>query len=1149
MATEYPGPKGYPFIGNIFDVDPTSPVASLEKIAERYGPIFKLRFAGMDRIFIANRELMDEVCDEKRFTKIVAGPQLQLRNCVGDSLFTAHSDEPNWGLAHRILMPAMGPLAIRGMFDEMHDLASQLVTKWARFGSQEVIDVSADFTRLTLDTIALCSMGTRFNSFYTDEMHPFVGAMLGALQESGRRAPRPAWANHLLPAATAQYEEDIRTLTETATELLAARRANPSKKKDILNTLINGRDPKTGEKMSDKSILNNMVVFLIAGHETTSGLLSFLFHYFLKHPLVFQTAQGEVDRVVGRKAITIEHLSKLPYLEACLRETLRLHPTAPVTLLKPHPDLPGFATTLARGQYEIRKDQAIACLLTPIQRDPAVYGADANEFRAERMLDENFVKLPKNSWKPFGNGLRGCIGRAFAWQESLLVLAMLLQNFNFELYDPSSTYELQIKQTLTLKPGNLFMRAAVREHVDTVKLGSILHGHNGSDTTHNHKETIPLTPPSTGSSGNRSAITFPAQSTTSQLMRILYGSESGTCEAIAHALASIAQKRGYDTTVSPLDAAVDDLLPRKDPAETSAETLVLISSSYNGQPPANAARFVSWLESLPSSSPSPEGQPLPLDGVQYAVYGCGNHDYGATFHRIPRLLDATLEASGASRIAPIGLSDVISGDVFDEFDQWQQEHLWPALNSLSIMCSVTLNNGQLTPPYNHDAISISKEAVTPQPSLAVDCKTRFRDLRQEDMRQAVVLSNEVLTADGTAPQKRLMVLELPEGVTYGAGDHVNILPVNDWNLVRRVLNWAKLPWDAVLKVPDGDLPATNMLLPTPRPASVVDLLAGYVELGLPATQKDLKTLSLFAPDQETKDQILSMHQNLATATTTTRSHRPSILDILESFPSLHSFPFESLLSMLPPLRPRRYSVASSPKSDASRVALLWTVVDSSGSDSVPTSQPPSIQRRWFRGVASNFLASLQPGESLQMNIRPALHLFRPPTEVEAHSTPIIMICAGSGLAPFRAFLQERTELMRRMRSADDRRPLAPAYLFIGCRRPDADRLLAEELAMWAENSNVQMFYAFSQDPSQSSGCKYVQDRVWKEREVVTKHVMNGPGRIYVCGGTGMGKGVDECLKTIYSGVMGRGIGDKDVEAADRWVDELKTSRYAREIFE
>lgn len=108
-------------------------------------------------------------------------------------------------------------------------------------------------------------MGTRFNSFYHEEMHPFVDAMTGFLLESGARAQRPAIASYFMRSAQAKYDADINLLQSTAKELLAERRANPNDKKDLLNAMINGRDPKTGKGLPDSNILNNMITFLIAG--------------------------------------------------------------------------------------------------------------------------------------------------------------------------------------------------------------------------------------------------------------------------------------------------------------------------------------------------------------------------------------------------------------------------------------------------------------------------------------------------------------------------------------------------------------------------------------------------------------------------------------------------------------------------------------------------------------------------------------------------------------------------------------------------------------------------------------------------------------------------------------------------------------------
>ena len=135
------------------------------------------------------------------------------------------------------------------------------------------------------------------------------------------------------------------------------------------------------------------------GHETTSGLLSFLFNNFLSHPDTFHKAQNEVDEVIGGGPITVDHMAKLPYVTACLRETLRLTPPIAGTNLGPRPDLKEDPILLGNGKYMVPHGATFYYIATRVQRDPEVYGEDAELFRPDRMLDENFNKLPKNAWK------------------------------------------------------------------------------------------------------------------------------------------------------------------------------------------------------------------------------------------------------------------------------------------------------------------------------------------------------------------------------------------------------------------------------------------------------------------------------------------------------------------------------------------------------------------------------------------------------------------------------------------------------------------------------------------------------------------------------------------------------------------------------
>ena len=119
----------------------------------------------------------------------------------------------------------------------------------------------------------------------------------------------------------------------------------------------------------------------------------------MANPQTLQQAQKEVDEVLGSGPIKVEHLSKLPYITACLRETLRLTPTIPGTTVGPLPDTKEDPVIIGGGKYLVKPGSRLTMVLSKVHKDPKVYGDDADKFRPERMLDEHFNKLPKNAWK------------------------------------------------------------------------------------------------------------------------------------------------------------------------------------------------------------------------------------------------------------------------------------------------------------------------------------------------------------------------------------------------------------------------------------------------------------------------------------------------------------------------------------------------------------------------------------------------------------------------------------------------------------------------------------------------------------------------------------------------------------------------------
>jgi cytochrome P450/NADPH-cytochrome P450 reductase len=155
-----------------------------------------------------------------------------------------------------------------------------------------------------------------------------------------------------------------------------------------------------------------------------------MFYHLLRNPQTYHAAQAEVDRVLGDGALELKHLTQLKYLEACFRETLRVQGPISSISVTPKDD------TVIGGRYHIAKGTQIQFNLKGLHHDPNLWGEDADIFRPERFLDGGYEGLPPNALKPFGNGRRACIGRAFAEQEMIIATALILQRFQIEMADP-----------------------------------------------------------------------------------------------------------------------------------------------------------------------------------------------------------------------------------------------------------------------------------------------------------------------------------------------------------------------------------------------------------------------------------------------------------------------------------------------------------------------------------------------------------------------------------------------------------------------------------------------------------------------------------------------------------------------------------------
>lgn len=944
----------------------------------------------------------------------------------------------------------------------------------------------------------MCTMDYRFNSFYNNGAHPFVTAMNTSLAAASQnaRGGRVPIVGKLISKLTSNEQltmEDRQAAQETMADIsqkiIDERRQNPTGKNDFLNMLLFNKDPKTGEVMRDALIKAQMLSFLIAGHETTSGLLSFCVFLLLRHPEKYQKCQGEIDRVCGGESITMTHIRNLKYVYATLQETLRLYPTAPFSSKIPHPEAVAREgiVTIGGGKYQIPPDVRIRILYNKCFQDPSVFGDDAQDFRPERFVDGPEHDRIEPYWRPFSEGSRACIGRNFSLQEAQLAMALMFQNFDLRLADP--LYNMKIAQAITIKPNGLFVKANLRHDMTPADLDRRLKGEAPVKSTSREK-------PSAKQNGASSAGDGAP-------MTILFGSNQGTCQALAQTLASEASGYGYNPAVMEMDACVGRL--------STQHPTIIVTASYEGYPPDNAIQFAQWLKSLESNE---------LQGVKYAVYGCGDKNWHATYHRIPRLVDQAMRAHGAECLAEIGLCDVQHGNPMADFEDWLNQSLSPKLKQLTV-----------------SSADGTQEAAEVEAWISTG--DRVAALHQ-DLQVGTVKDVKVLTAKGEQPEKRHMEVTLPEGQMYECGDYLAILPQSPEPNVRAILAHFKLPLDATITLKSKAFSP----LPLNTPLGVADLLRNYFELAKPATKRGISLALKYNTCSVTQRELTTFIDDEAAFAAEITSRRTSVFDLLRQRPAIE-MPFATFLSLLPPLSVRQYSISSSPLKNEQTCTITYSVVTNQTAAQAKDGQA-------FYGVTTTYLATLRPGDRIQCATRrTAKSTFRLP--LNQASTPLLMFGAGTGLAPFRGFIEQRAcQLL-----ANPSTELAPAHLFIGCRSPDKDRLYASEMDSWAKLGAVTLHYAFSRAPERSSapGCKYIDELMLAsgQREVVIGAWTQG-ARAYVCGIRAVSESVGRAARELVeAGLKARREGDgwseEDVEARKRELMEGFRMRAAEDVFD
>ncbi|NXP15743.1 CP46A hydroxylase, partial [Thinocorus orbignyianus] len=344
---------------------------------------------------------------------------------IGNGLVT-DCDYEHWHKQRRIMDPAFSRNYLIGLMETFNEKAEELMEKL-----EEKADGKTEFSmltmmnRVTMDIIGKVAFGLELNALNDDRM-PLPHAVTMVLE--GMTKARIPFLRYMpgKQKLVKEVKENVRLLRRVGKECLDQRRKDIQNGKevalDILTQILKGHDLE--ETRDDETILDNFVTFFVAGHETTANQLSFTVMALGQHPDILERVQAEVDEVLGAKRdIDYEDLGKLTYLSQVLKESLRLYPPVTGTLRwtdKEHVvngiRIPGnitlFFSTYVMGRMErYFKD--------PLTFNPDRFSKDAPK--------------PYYCYFPFSLGPRSCIGQVFAQMEAKVVMAKLLQRFEFQL--------------------------------------------------------------------------------------------------------------------------------------------------------------------------------------------------------------------------------------------------------------------------------------------------------------------------------------------------------------------------------------------------------------------------------------------------------------------------------------------------------------------------------------------------------------------------------------------------------------------------------------------------------------------------------------------------------------------------------------------
>jgi cytochrome P450 len=370
---------------------------------------------------------------------------------TGDGLLTNEGE--SWAHQRRLIQPLFGHRQLDHLGGHMTAAAVAHLESWERYDDGDEVDVAAAMTELTLDVVGRALFGTTLVNA-AERLRPAVGMGMDTAVGAARLQSLfalPRWSvdaigrlvfrSPVLPPSVRRIQRAMHTIDDVVREIVVARRGDPqADPSDMVGLLLAARAV-DGAAMSETQVRDELVTFMLAGHETTANALAWLWYLLARNPDARDRLTAEVDSVVGARTPTAADAGSLAWTSACVHEAMRLYPPAWIL------EREAIVDDEIAG-YRIRAGTTVYLPIYSVHRDER-WWPDPVRFDPERFLGEPDRSRPRCAYLPFGAGRRVCIGSQFALLEATLVAATIAQRYRLGLIDGVT---VEPEATVTLRP-------------------------------------------------------------------------------------------------------------------------------------------------------------------------------------------------------------------------------------------------------------------------------------------------------------------------------------------------------------------------------------------------------------------------------------------------------------------------------------------------------------------------------------------------------------------------------------------------------------------------------------------------------------------------------------------------------------------------